>query len=257
MMKKTLAIVMCGALVASSCGTYEGAGAFTGAQFGSILGSAIGGIADGGRGHDIGTIVGMAGGAAIGGAIGKAKDNKNRQEVRDHYQQVQQRKRQQAAKAPESYSGFDETNSGDDRLYDFGSPEYNDGFNGQRPMVEGLSEGWSGKAVEIRNARFIDDSKDGILSRGEMGRVIFEMYNRTDRTLYDIQPVVEAIGNKHVYVSPSVHVESLAPGKGIRYTALVKGDGSLKKGSVQLVASVRQGTQTVSQANEFQVVTQK
>ncbi len=256
-MKKVFVYAICGALVASSCGTYEGAGAYTGAQFGSILGSAIGGISDGPRGSDLGTIIGMAGGAAIGGAIGKAKDNKNRQEVHDRYEQVQQRKARKQARQQVYDSGFDETNSGDDRLYDFNGPEYNGGFNGQQSMAENLADSWNGAAVEIRNARFIDDNRDGILSRGEMAKVIFEVYNRSGRTLYDVQPVVEAVGNKHVFVSPGIHVESLAPGKGIRYTALVKDDGSLKAGTVRLLASVRQGLDTVSQVSEFNITTRK
>lgn len=246
-MKKFMVFTLCAVLLMSSCGTYEGAGAYSGAQFGSILGSAIGGITDGGRGHDVGSIVGMVGGAAIGGAIGAAKDKKNQQEVHDRYQQVQQRKAQKkvVSQSQGDYSGFDATNSGDDRLYDFNGPEYAGDDN------------WAGAAVEIRNARFIDDSHDGILSRGEMGKVIFEVYNRSHQIIYDVQPVVEAFGNKHVYVSPGIHVESIQPGKGIRYTALVKGDNSLKAGTVRLVASVRQGSETVSSASEFNVVTRK
>lgn len=258
-MKRVIVYGMAAALLMSSCGTYEGAGAYSGAQFGSILGSAIGGITDGGRGHDVGTIVGMVGGAAIGGAIGAAKDKKNRQEVHDRYQQVQQRKAQKKAaqRSSDDYSGFDATNSGDDRLYDFNGPEYNNEYMGQQPVAELSADNWSGAAVEIRNARFVDDDHDGILSRGEMGKVIFEVYNRSQQTLYDVQPLVEAIGNKHVYVSPGIHVESILPGKGIRYTALVKGDGSLKNGTVRLVASVRQGSETVSPVSEFNVSTHK
>ena len=137
-MKKVVVYGMAAALLMSSCGTYEGAGAYSGAQFGSILGSAIGGITDGGRGHDVGTIVGMVGGAAIGGAIGAAKDKKNRQEVHDRYQQVQQRKAQKkmSQRSQDDYSGFDATNSGDDRLYDFNGPEYNNDFMGQQPVAE-------------------------------------------------------------------------------------------------------------------------
>ena len=46
-MKKMLILSLGMLLVLSSCGTYEGAGAYTGAQFGSIVGSAIGGITGG------------------------------------------------------------------------------------------------------------------------------------------------------------------------------------------------------------------
>lgn len=78
-MKKVLLFTLCTLLMLSSCGTYTGAGAYTGSTFGSILGSAIGGIAGGARGSDIGTIVGMAGGAVVGAAIGSAADKVEQQ----------------------------------------------------------------------------------------------------------------------------------------------------------------------------------
>ena len=76
--------------------------------------------------------------------------------------------------------------------------------------------------IEIRNARFVDDNQDGKIERGELSKIIFEVYNRSNQTLYDIVPtVVEASGNRHILISPNMHVEFIQPGKGIRYTALV------------------------------------
>ena len=43
-------------------------------------------------------------------------------------------------------------------------------------------------------------------------------------------------GVKNLYISPSVHVEQLAPGKGIRYTAMVK-TGRMKNGNATKVMS--------------------
>lgn len=261
-MRKVFVYAVCGALIMSGCGTYEGAGTYAGAQFGSILGSAIGGISDGPRGSDIGTIIGMAGGAAIGGAIGAAKDKKNRQEVHDRYEQVQQRKAQKQAKERSQqqgdYSGFDATNSGDDRLYDLDGMDGGNGTVVQQPMGERFAGGSDGyQAVEVRNARFVDENHDGVLSRGEMGRVTFEIFNRSSRPLYDVQPVVEVVGNKHVLVSPGVRLERVAVGEGLRYTALVKDDGRLKNGMLTIVVSVRQGSETVSQVSEFHITTSK
>ncbi len=77
--------------------------------------------------------------------------------------------------------------------------------------------------IEIRNPRFVDDNHDNILRSNELSKVIFEVMNTSSHMLYDLQPtVVEASGNKRIYISPSVHVESLAPGAAIRYTAMVK-----------------------------------
>ena len=68
--------------------------------------------------------------------------------------------------------------------------------------------------IEIINARFVDDNQDGILSRNEVGKIIFEVMNRGDKTISDVQPsVLETTGNAHIYISPSIHIESIAPGK--------------------------------------------
>ena len=75
-MKKMMVCAVGATLLLSSCSSYTGAGAYTGAQFGSILGSAIGGISGGPRGADIGTIVGMAGCAMAGATIGNVADQK-------------------------------------------------------------------------------------------------------------------------------------------------------------------------------------
>ena len=95
-MKKVMFMILGLALLLSSCGTYTGSGAYVGSNVGAILGSAVGGITGGGRGADLGTIVGMAGGAVVGAAIGSAADQKvqerESQEVHDHYMRVQQNK---------------------------------------------------------------------------------------------------------------------------------------------------------------------
>ena len=277
-MKKVFVYAVCAALLASSCDTYTGAGAYTGSNLGAILGSAIGGISDGPRGSDIGTIVGMAGGAIIGGAIGAAKDKRDAQEVHDRYQQVMERKAQQNAarrNAPDydyqyndNYgSGFDSTNSGDDRIYDFTSSDYTGNYSAQEPTivmpgsssVEELAYGLEyTPALEVRNARFVDDNQDNVISRGELCKVIFEVYNHSSRPIYDVQPtVVEAMGNKHIFISPNMHVERIDPHKGIRYTALVKADNRLKDGTAKICVSVLQGTKAISKISEFSIPTRK
>lgn len=90
-----------------------------------------------------------------------------------------------------------------------------------------------------------------------MGRVTFEIFNHSSRPLYDVQPVVEVVGNKHVLVSPGVRLERVAVGEGLRYTALVKDDGRLKNGMLTILVSVRQGSETVSQVSEFHITTSK
>ena len=274
-MRKVLVISVCTALLLSGCGTYAGSGAFTGAHFGSILGSAIGGISDGPRGSDVGTIIGMAGGAVIGAAIGSAADDAHRREVHDHYQEVQRRKAADrsysnstnGSYSDRSYSGnysdndyYDPTNSGDDRLYDFDSTDYTGDYSATNarsmsPSMSSIEEISSGYAVntdiEIRNPRFVDANRDGNINSNEVSKVIFEVYNSSNHTIYNLQPtVVESTGCKNIYISPSVHVERLDPGKGIRYTAMVK-SARMKDGTATFCLSVLQGNRVMSNVTEF------
>lgn len=291
-MKKFYIIPLSAAILLSSCGTYTGSGAMTGGTFGSILGSAIGGIAGGPYGSDIGTIIGMAGGAAVGAAVGSSADKKDRQEVHDHYDRVQQNKargvnpyanggtynngsdnsdsvydRQGQIGTGVDESGFDGTNSGDDRIYDFQSSDYTGSYSAAKPTikapsqssVEDLASGLNlTPNIEIVNARFVDDNQDGALSSGEVGKVIFEIMNRGSQTLYDVVPsVIETNGNRHIYISPSIHVESISPGKGIRYTAVVKADDRLKGGAAKFALTVLQGSKSISKVTEFNIPTKK
>lgn len=275
-MKKTLVLAVGVTMLLGSCGTYAGAGAYTGAQFGSILGSAIGGISNGPRGADVGTIIGMASGAAIGAAIGDAADRRAKEEMYEHRERVKERRaanermssNERSRQYEDNYdSGFDATNSGDDRIYDFNGSDYTGNYSAQQPTeampMESSVDELATKLeyaphIEICNARFVDDNQDGVISRGEVSKVIFEVFNTGQHPVYDIQPtVIDVTENKHLYVSPSLHVESIAPGKGIRYTAIVKADNRIKQGTVKICCSVLQGDRAISKVSEFNIEVRK
>ena len=282
-MKKLFILPISAAILLSSCGTYAGSGAMSGGSLGSILGSAIGGIAGGARGSDIGTIVGMAGGAIIGASTGAKADRRVKDDVHDHYEKVQHRKeRERRNQTGYDYynqtdgyaqydgvdsSGFDNTNSGDDRIYDFQSSDYTGSYSAAQPNTKAPAESSVDKLagnyqytpnIEIVNARFVDDNQDGVLSRNEVGKIIFEVMNRGDKTISDVQPsVLETTGNAHIYISPSIHIESIAPGKGVRYTALVKADKKLKDGMARFALTVLQGQKSISKVTEFNIRTSK
>ena len=245
-MKKFFIILLGSSLLLNSCDTYTGSGAYAGGSIGSILGSAIGGLSGGPRGSDVGTIVGMAGGAIIGAAVGNQAD-----------QRMQQRKN-------ESYSGFDSSNSGDDRIYDFNGSDYTGNYSAQAPTssipsstVEELGTNLSySPQLDIVNARFVDDNEDRKLNRNENCKIIFEIVNHSNQTVYDVVPtVVETTRNKHIFISPSIHVEHIAPGKGVRYTAMVKADNRLKDGNARFCVSVIHGDKSISKVNEFNIPT--
>lgn len=293
-MKRIMVFAAAATVLLSSCDTYTGAGAYTGATLGSIFGSAIGGIAGGPRGSDYGTVVGMAVGAAVGGSVGaQADERENAKRARvahyhaaakarsdsRYYSEVTGRDRYHegsettddmylsGGEAPmvsnDHYgSGFDSTNSGDDRIPDFTSDSnvdmYNDGQTSHTGVSRHVDELNSLPSLEIREAHFVDANQDGVLKRGERGEIIFEVINRGHSTVYDILPVVtKAESNSHIHISPSMHVDQILPGKGIRYTAVVKADRGLCDGNVRFCLNVMTGQETVSTTVELSVPTRR
>lgn len=288
--------MMGAALLVSSCTTGAGAGAYAGSSLGSVLGSAIGGIVGGPHGSDVGTIFGMAGGAVVGGALGDAAEKKQAQEQHEvlsrRNQRIQREKAQRrsaqqydddtyASGNSANYVGddfdpsqmVDNSNSGDDRI-DFGAPS-SSGANapmGNAPMSNASPsqsvdasrvEQIYGKAksdgkLTIRNVRFADSNGDGMLSGDEIGRVSFEIYNETDAPIYNFDPsVVEAEANKRIYISPSVRVENIMPGQGLRYTATVKADRRIKDGEIRLLVSAQKEGKPISYVTVVKVATQR
>lgn len=279
------------ALLVSSCTTGAGAGAYAGSSLGSVLGSAIGGIVGGPHGSDVGTIFGMAGGAVVGGALGDAAEKKQAQEQHEvlsrRNQRIQREKAQRrsaqqydddtyASGNSANYVGddfdpsqmVDNSNSGDDRI-DFGAPS-SSGANatmGNAPSSQSVDasrvEQIYGKAksdgkLTIRNVRFADSNGDGMLSGEEIGQVSFEIYNETDVPIYNFDPsVVEAEANKRIYISPSVRVENIMPGQGLRYTATVKADRRIKDGEIRLLVSAQKEGKPISYVTVVKVATQR
>ena len=172
----------------------------------------------------------------------------------------------------------DNSNSGDDRI-DFGAPS-SSGANatmGNVPMANApMSNAPSSQSVDasrveqiygnaksdgkltIRNVRFADSNGDGMLSGDEIGRVSFEIYNETAAPIYNFDPsVVEAEANKRIYISPSVRVENIMPGQGLRYTATVKADRRIKDGEIRLLVSAQKEGKPISYVTVVKVATQR
>lgn len=268
-MKKVILLMLCSSLVMSSCDTYTGSGAYAGGSIGSILGSAIGGLSGGPRGSDMGTIIGMAGGAVVGAVIGSQAD-KAQADREAAYQQdrVERRSGSDYSNTPvtDNPEIFDSNNGGDDRLYDFKGKDYTGDYSAQTPTtsmptatVEELGARFSySPTLEIVNARFVDDNEDNCLNRNETCKVIFEIVNRGHEPVYDVVPtVVETTGNKHIFISPSIHVEKISPGSGVRYTAMVKADRKLKDGMARFCVSVIHEGKSISKVNEFNIPTKR
>lgn len=268
-MKKVILLMLCSSLVMSSCDTYTGSGAYAGGSIGSILGSAIGGLSGGPRGSDMGTIIGMAGGAVVGAVIGSQADQAQADREAAYQQdRVERRSGSDYSNTPvtDNPEIFDSNNGGDDRLYDFKGKDYTGDYSAQQPItsmptatVEELGARFSySPTLEIVNARFVDDNEDNCLNRNETCKVIFEIVNRGHEPVYDVVPtVVETTGNKHIFISPSIHVEKISPGSGVRYTAMVKADRKLKDGMARFCVSVIHEGKSISKVNEFNIPTKR
>ena len=144
-------------------------------------------------------------------------------------------------------SGFDPSNSGDDRI----SFEPVNEFSAVPPAVPA--------EVQVRNARLIDDGADGVLHRGEQAKMVFEVYNPAPVPVFNVQPsVIEVTGNKHIHVSENILVESIAPKGAIRYTASIKADRSLRNGQAVIRVCVLQNDKEVAgQTQTFTLQTRK
>lgn len=268
-MKKVILLMLCSSLVMSSCDTYTGSGAYAGGSIGSILGSAIGGLSGGPRGSDMGTIIGMAGGAVVGAVIGSQADQAQADREAAYQQdRAERRSGSDYSNTPvtDNPEIFDSSNGGDDRLYDFKGKDYTGDYSAQQPTtslptatVEELGARFSySPTLEIVNARFVDDNEDNCLNRNETCKVIFEIVNRGHEPVYDVVPtVVETTGNKHIFISPSIHVEKISPGSGVRYTAMVKADRKLKDGMARFCVSVIHEGKSISKVNEFNIPTKR
>ena len=139
------------------------------------------------------------------------------------------------------------------------SPRYDEGAYSSQNGVDDRITFNDEAPLEIRNAMIVESRRDGVLTRGEECTVMFEIMNNSDRTVYDVRPIVEDVtGNKHIKISPNLRVESIAPHQGVRYTATILADKKLKDGEIMVLVGVAQGHQEVtSQTRQFTVPTAK
>lgn len=276
-MKKQAIILLSAALLLGSCGSYNtNEGLYAGATFGHVIGSAIGGLAGGPRGHEWGSLIGTIGGAAAGAAIGSATDKAQQRDRAQARQQRTQRQRSNRSYNDDYYSGYSQDDSGFDPQGRGNDIITFDGEGGAADNYQGGSTGSyyndnpvanapasmriaNAPALEIRNARILEAQRDGVLTRGEECRVVFEILNNSDHPVFNVNPFVEdATGNRHVKISQNLNIESIAPHQGVRYTASILADNRLKDGEIVVRLGVAQGRREVtSQTRLFNVPTAK
>ena len=289
------ALLVSSCTTGAGAGAY--AGSSLGSVLGSAIGGIVGGPHGSDVGTIFGMAGGAVVGGALGDAAEKKQAQEQHEALSRRNQRIQREKAQRrsaqqydddtyASGNSANYVGddfdpsqmVDNSNSGDDRI-DFGAPS-SSGANatmGNAPMATAPMSNASpsqsvdasrveqiyGKAksdgkLTIRNVRFADSNGDGMLSGEEIGRVSFEIYNETDAPIYNFDPsVVEAEANKRICISPSVRVENIMPGQGLRYTATVKADRRIKDGEIRLLVSAQKEGKPISYVTVVKVATQR
>lgn len=288
------ALLVSSCTTGAGAGAY--AGSSLGSVLGSAIGGIVGGPHGSDVGTIFGMAGGAVVGGALGDAAEKKQAQEQHEVLSRRNQRIQREKAQRrsaqqydddtyASGNSANYSNggnsgnyvgddfdpsqmVDNSNSGDDRI-DFGAPS-SSGANatmGNAPSSQSVDasrvEQIYGKAksdgkLTIRNVRFADSNGDGVLSGDEIGRVSFEIYNETDAPIYNFDPsVVEAEANKRIYISPSVRVENIMPGQGLRYTATVKADRRIKDGEIRLLVSAQKEGKPISYVTVVKVATQR
>lgn len=229
-MKKQLTVILLSALILSGCasGRMGNSGAIVaGASIGGSLGSSIGGLIGdnnrgwrgGYRGSAIGNIVGTIAGAAIAGALTAPKQDPIEDDA--YVPEVREVRVQKYKKQPQQV---------------------------QRPLAQ----------LKLRRIRFIDDNRSHVIDAGENSKIIFEIMNEGRKPVYNVVPVVETVEKvKHLGISPSVMIEEILPGEGIRYTASIHAGEKLKDGEVTFRVAVADENGMICDSQEFTLPTQR
>ena len=196
----------------SSCSYGQFAAVGTGGGLGGMIGSSIGGIIGGPRGADKGTLAGVV----IGGAIGAVVSSQTAQ--RDNSRQ---------------YDGHNNDRNG---------VQY-DTYNQQQYRIPAAANSDLAQ-LEVSNVNFVDSNNNRRLDNGEKAYIVFDIYNRSQKTLYNVAPTIKC-SSKRVALSSPATVESVQPGQGIRYTAAVVPVRKLRNEPLTFTVSFGSGQEEV------------
>lgn len=210
----------------SSC-SYSQYGAVTsGASLGGILGSSIGGLMGGPRGSDKGTIAGLI----IGGAVGAA--------ATAQYNKTTKTPQPQTDDSTAPYAD-DTYNSGANNSDDVQYGSYNNA-----PYRQPQNSYADVQSLEISNLHFLDSNNNQRLDKDEKAYIVFDVHNRSNKTLYNITPNITC-NSKRVVISAPATIANLLPNQGIRYKAAVVAIRNLKQQSLRFTISLGCGNKQV------------
>ncbi len=197
-------------VIISSCSSYRQVqGAATGASLGGMFGSSIGRLMGGPRGGDKGTVAGML----IGGAIGAAASSSTQKTRRPSHNDSQN----QSSPSDYGYSSSDE-------IYTMPSSGNKNGvaYGSYKTMNSDVTYANTSdlQSLEVTNVRFLDENDNRRIDLNEKAYLVFDIYNRGDKALYNVSPNI-LCSSKRIVISAATSVECVQPGQGIRYKAAV------------------------------------
>ncbi len=216
--------LMCGAIVLSSCSNSQYSTILSSSSVGGMLGSSIGGITNGPRGADKGTLAGMV----IGGAIGAAVTTHNN-----------------AKKQHKSHTSPNTSTSNEDDVYGYGNSNVQfDTYNSDTYKKIPAAATSDLACLEVTNVKFLDANNNRKLDNNEKAFIVFDIYNRSNQTLYNVAPNITC-NSSRVAISSAASVASVLPGQGIRYKAAIVPIKKLKEQPLQFTISFGSGKQRV------------
>ena len=103
----------------------------------------------------------------------------------------------------------------------------------------------------MANVHFLDSNNNQSLDPEEEACLVMDIYNRGDRTLYNVTPNITCSSCK-VAVSPAATVAALPSGQGVRYKATVRAPRRLNEDWVLFAVNFGSGKQAVV-AKQFKI----
>lgn len=232
-------LLLSAAVLLSSCSYSRFAGVATGSTMGGMLGSSIGGIMGGPLGSDKGTLAGMLIGGTVGAVVTAPRDRSaerspNTDYDDSYFEEDNYNRRDRSHRAPET----DEVQYG----------KY-------RPATGGASSAtmYDLQGLRVSHISFVDSNGNRCLDRGEEATLIFDVYNESGKTLYNVTPHITC-NNRRVTISAPATVERMSPGRGIRYKTVVSASRRLGPEPLTFTVSFGRGSQAV-QAKTFTIRT--
>lgn len=205
-------------LLSTSCVTQNAGAVMTGATIGNNVGGTIGGLIGDGNGGRHGAFRGSSIGSLIGTVAGAVIANEMTKPREPKQEEVQVQRRPSSS------------------------------------HVQHLNDA----QLKVRNIRFIDNGRNQTINSEETCKIIFEVFNESNRPVHNVVPIVEEVsGMKKLYISPSTMVERIAPNDGIRYTATLEAGKRIKTGVAVIRVAIANEYGDEYDWQEFEIPTQR